>query len=97
MGDPYYLADSGMGNFNSEATSFMNLNADGTMNHSTSQVDILINFRTPVDISPEGVKFNGASIGVKDFSGLYQVISVNNRIEGNEFTQQRSLFVVVLG
>ena len=91
MGDPYYLADSGMGNFNSEATSFMNLNADGTMNHSTSQVDILINFRTPVDISPEGVKFNGASIGVKDFSGLYQVISVNNRIEGNEFTQELDL------
>ena len=91
MGDPYYLADSGMGNFNSEATQFMNLTKDGTMNHSTSQVDILINFRTPVDISPEGVKFNGASIGVKDFSGLYQVISVNNRIEGNEFTQELDL------
>ena len=54
MGDPYFLADSGVGNFNSEATKFLNLNADGSMNHSSSQVDILINFRTPLDITQQG-------------------------------------------
>ena len=88
MGDPYFLADSGVGNFNSEATKFLNLNADGSMNHSSSQVDILINFRTPLDITQQGPQFAGSAIGVKDFSGLYQVISVNNSFRQNEFTQE---------
>ena len=58
------------------------------MNHSSSQVDILINFRTPLDITQQGPQFAGSAIGVKDFSGLYQVISVNNSFRQNEFTQE---------
>ena len=92
MGDPYYIADSGVGNFNSEATAYLNLNADGSMNHSNSQVDVLINFKTPLDINAEtGPQFSGSAIGVKDFSGLYQVISVNNSFRQNEFTQELEL------
>ena len=44
-GRSYYIADSGVGNFNSEATAYLNLNADG-LNPSNSQVDVLINFKT---------------------------------------------------
>jgi len=89
LGDPYYIADSGVGNYNAEATNYTNLNIDGTINHQSSEVDILINFRTPVDIDPETGAYlmDGPGIGVKDFSGLYKVNTVINQFRDNLFTQ----------
>jgi hypothetical protein len=88
MGDLYFLTDSGQGNYVSEGTQYLNLKADGQMDHQSGQVDVVVNFRTPLDISPEGVKFDGQTIGVKDFSGLYQVTQVNSVFSGNEFRQE---------
>lgn len=89
LGDPYFIADSGVGNYNSRATPMFNVNSDGSINHQSGEVDIIINFRTPVDIDPEtgGYKFDGASIGLKDYSGLYKVNEVTNRFSNNMFTQ----------
>ena len=70
------------------STQYLNLKADGQMDHQSGQVDVVVNFRTPLDISPEGVKFDGQTIGVKDFSGLYQVTQVNSVFSGNEFRQE---------
>ena len=45
-GDPYYIADSGMGNYNALKTPGMiNINSDGTMDYQSGEVDVLINFR----------------------------------------------------
>lgn len=93
LGDPYYIADSGMGNYNAQTTSFTNVNADGTINHQSGQVHILLNFLTPIDIDePSGrYKMDGPQVGVSNFSGLYQVIGVNNNFSGNLFTQELEL------
>tara|TARA_Y200000002_G_scaffold136879_1_gene112839 strand:+ start:3509 stop:6226 length:2718 start_codon:yes stop_codon:yes gene_type:complete len=87
MGDLYFLADSGMGNYVSAGTKALNLKADGTMDVESGQVDVLINFRTPLDISTRGPMFDGKSIGVKDFSGLYSLYKVENMFSSNEFRQ----------
>lgn len=91
MGDPYYMADSGVGNYNSDGTTFMNLKANGAIDHESGEVDIIMNFRTPVDITADGPMFDGRTIGVKDFSGLYKVWQVINNFSGNEFTQDVSM------
>lgn len=89
LGDPFYIADSGTGNYNSAASPSFNVNRDGTMNHQNGEVDIIINFRTPIDLDPDngGYLMDGASIGLQDYSGLYKIIEVTNRFSGNVFTQ----------
>jgi hypothetical protein len=87
MGDPYYIADSGMGNFSDVPINF-NENANGSMNYQSGEVDIVINFRTPVDYNgitgtmdfADGVENSG-------FSGLYQVQEVINSFRSGKFTQ----------
>lgn len=89
LGDPFYIADSGTGNYNSTASPNFNVNSDGTMNYQNGEVDIIINFRTPIDLDPDngGYLMDGASIGLQDYSGLYKIIEVTNRFSGNVFTQ----------
>ena len=93
-GDPYYIADSGMGNYNaSEIEGSRNITADGTMDYQSSEVDIVINFRTPVDIGKDGyMKFPSLdSKPVSAFSGLYQVTLVTNSFSSGQFTQTLEL------
>ena len=89
-GDPYYITDSGMGNYSASPTGSINLNSDGSMDYQSGEVDILINFRTPVDIRDPGfMKFPaGGTKAVGAFSGLYQVIEVTNSWSENRFTQK---------
>ena len=88
LGDPYFIADSGVGNYNSDGTNYPNINSDNTINHQNGEVDIMLNFRTPIDIGDgEGYQFDGASMGLESFSGLYQVLTVTNRFSENVFTQ----------
>jgi hypothetical protein len=93
LGDPYYIADSGIGNYNSENTAYYNINADGTMNHQSGEVDILMNFQTPIDINDNtgGYSMDGSALGVANFSGLFRVITVRNMFNGNLFTQEIDL------
>jgi hypothetical protein len=87
-GDPYYIADSGMGNYDAPELGF-NMTADGTMDYQNGEVDVLVNFRTPIDYGRDG-NMAFPSLGTKplgQFSGLYQVISVANRFSKNNFTQ----------
>jgi len=89
-GDPYYIADSGMGNYNaSEVAGYNNLNIDQAMSYQTSEVDIIVNFRTPLDIGDNGFmifpELGSAPVGA--FSGLYQVNQVDNKFSGGQFTQ----------
>jgi len=91
LGDPYYIADSGMGNYSaSEVANAMNITSDGSMDYQSSEVDIIVNFRTPLDIGKDGF-MDFPSLGtrpVAEFSGLYQVVEVHNKFSGGKFTQE---------
>lgn len=87
-GDPYYLSDSGIGNYNSENTEFINIDAEGNIDYQYGEVDILINFRTPVDYRNNGLMgFPDETVSVDQFSGLYMVTTVKNVLSGGQFKQ----------
>jgi len=92
-GDPYYISDSGFGNYNADETPIINLTEDGTMDYQSSEVDIKVNFRTPLDYNSDGnMDFPG--LGTKPvgaFSGIYQVLFVNHKFTGGTFTQDLRL------
>lgn len=90
VGDPYYMADSGIGNYNAPVLgTLQNLTTDGTMAYQESEVDIEINFRTPLDYGPDGwMEFPGLGTQpVRKFNGLYKVIFVKHSLSGGQFTQ----------
>lgn len=95
IGDPYYITQSGTGNYTSEqATS--NLNTDGSINYESGEVDILVKFRTPIDIN-QGTglyNFGGTSktAPVTQFSGLYCVQTITSTFVDGKFTQVLSGF-----
>ena len=65
-----------------------NLNADGSINHQNGEVDVNVNFRTPVDFGKNGIMtFPEATIKVNAFSGVYQVVKVTNVFQGGVFKQ----------
>lgn len=87
-GDPYYISDSGFGNYNSENTQLINIDADGNIDYQSGEVDVLINFRTPVDYKENGMMgFPDETIAVDSFSGLYLVSIVKNSFNNGEFKQ----------
>ena len=91
-GDPYFIPDSGLGNFKNARGGSKNITAGGGIDHQRNEVDIIINFRTPVDYNNDGTMFfPGATIAVDSFSGVYQVITVTSKISGNKFTQNLEL------
>jgi len=68
-----------MGNYNAlQVPGVLNITADGTMNYENGEVDIALNFRTPLDYGPNGyMEFpGGGTTPVGEFSGLYKVIFV---------------------
>ena len=92
LGDPYYIADSGMGNYNSKPTTYLNLNENGSINYQDREVDVVVNFRTPIDWRPDGLmEFPEDTIPVKPFSGLYRVLKVQNIFESGRFEQELQL------
>lgn len=92
IGDPFYISDSGLGNFNAGDTSYSNMNNNGSMNYQSGEVDINLIFRTPIDYNEAGgMDFPEDSKIVSPFSGLYRVTKVKNNISSNTFTQTLSL------
>lgn len=88
MGDPYFIADTGVGNYNSPQGSLPAITRDGTMNYQSREVDVVLNFRTPIDYNPDGgMDFPQDTLPVRQFSGLYRVNTVTNSISGNNFQQ----------
>lgn len=100
-GDPYWIVNSGMGNYTSKPVKGVkDLNKDGSVNWQTSEVDIWVYFRSPLDInqgtgmydfkSPNHVEDMslsskaGPAIG---FSGLYCVTTITNNFNKGQFRQ----------
>ena len=85
-GDPYYLFDTGTGNYrNPRGSSYAD--SQGTADFNRTEVDVLIRFNSAVDIK--------APLYRKDpynaFNGLYKVIAFSSSFEGGMFTQTLSL------
>lgn len=94
-GDPYFLCDSGLGNYvGLPSLGFFPINLDGTMNPIDGEVHIVLNFRTPVDYDEDDgyVKYPlGGFLPIAMFSGVYQVITVENNFDKGQFSQTLSL------
>ena len=91
LGDPYYIFDSGMGNFTAGQTD-ENTTANGSMEYQRSEVDVIVNFRTPIDYKDDGnVLFPEDTIPVDSFSGLYRVTTLTNSFNNGQFTQRLKL------
>ena len=92
LGDPFYLGDSGMGNYSAQATNLKGLNGDGAINHQDGEVYINVRFRNPIDISRRtGLYEFGKGSLVPQFSGLYRVSIVENTFSRGQFTQSLTL------
>ena len=85
LGDPYYIPSSGFGNQIGTPVGD-NIMDDGSMNYQSGEVDIVLNFRTPIDFDPNTglYKFNTS---IDQFSGLYQIFEVESKFNQNKFTQ----------
>jgi hypothetical protein len=90
IGDPYYIVQSGQGNYTASATQYSNLNDDGSMNYQNGEVDIIVNFRTPIDINQTSGLYNfkgSASSPVTQWSGMYSVTDVISTFRDGQFKQ----------
>ena len=91
MGDPYYLATGGIGNYRPKSESPGN-NTDGSVDHNYGQVLVQINFKNPVDIAPLNngglLQFNPEQV---PFSGIYMITKVVSHFKEGMFKQNLSV------
>lgn len=90
IGDPYYIVQSGIGNYTAKQTQFSNLNLDGSVNYQNGEVDVFLAFRTPLDINQSTGLYDfgkGRSAPVIQYSGLYCITNVVSNFVNGQFTQ----------
>ena len=69
IGDPIYLSDTGVSNFNIMSTSKLADNGSINQNHGVPLIKII--FRNPEDIGPDGImRFDNDRI---QFGGVYLI------------------------
>ena len=93
IGDPYWVAHSGTGNYTATPVpGIKDLNKDGSVSYQDSEVDVVVNFRSPLDINQATglYTFGGLtqSAPVKGWSGLYCVNRVTSTFNMGSFRQQ---------
>lgn len=100
MGDPYWIVNSGQGNYTAkQVAGVKDLNVDGSVAWQTSEVDIIVNFRSPFDINQTTGLYDFKSANMFDlggssksnptlgFTGLYRVNTVTSTFRGGVFKQ----------
>jgi len=92
FGDPYFIFDSGMGNYTA-GTDGLNETVDGSLEYQRAEADIIVNFRTPVDYNEDNgtMDFPEDTVPVDAFSGLYRITAITNSFRGGEFKQRLKL------
>jgi hypothetical protein len=87
-GDPYYIANSGVGNYTATQTNLINVTKDGNVNYQNGEVDVVINFKTPTDLNQMTGMFdiNNTKL-VSQFSGLYKLTTITSSFKNGKFTQ----------
>jgi hypothetical protein len=100
-GDPYWVVNSGMGNYTSKPVpGIKDLNKDGSVNWQSSEVDIWVYFRSPIDINQvtgmydfksanhqQDFTFDSKAAPSIGFSGLYCVNRVTSTFRQGQFRQ----------
>ncbi len=92
LGDPYWLVDTGLGNYIADKGPNSQTNSDLTMNYEGSDVYIYITFRTPIEpnlgTTGQGGLYNFPKGEiVSPFSGIYKVTKCDNKFSSGLFTQ----------
>lgn len=94
-GDPYFLCDVGIGNYLGLPSSpLLPVTLDGAMNPMDGEVYIMLNFRTPIDYDQQDGYVTyplGGFLPIATFSGIYQVITVQNNFSKGKFEQTLKL------
>jgi hypothetical protein len=82
LGDPYYLVDSGVGNYyGPPSTDNPSVNIDGAMTYETNQVYVYVSFQTPLDIDDAGDEgLYNFKEKESPYSGIYMVTEVETEI-----------------
>ena len=89
MGDPYWMIDSGIGNYFSKPISNGSMiTEDGTMNYEGGNVYVYLRFRTPSDIDDTTGLYQWPTAGKESpFSGIYRVVMCENKFSDGLFKQ----------
>ena len=86
LGDPYFITDELFGNFTAEQGDYVTISKEGSISFARSECDIMIKFRSPVDIDTE----KGTYVFQEDtgavFSGIYQVVEITSSFSGGNYT-----------
>jgi hypothetical protein len=102
LGDPYYLTDSGMGNYFAQAYDSSET-VDGNMNFEGGSVYVHLSLKSVVDVdqssglykfqtaSGSGLTTNGSQATVSPFGGIYRLNKVENTFRDGQFTQRLAL------
>ena len=94
MGDPWYLSDSGLGNYQADSGPIMFDDENQQMDYVKQQIFVSVNFRTPWDIDPVsqgGLLSSKGDMIVKPFSGLYRVVKLRSSFNQGQFEQELDL------
>ena len=86
LGDPFYIATGGVGNYVSTPDG-RGKTKDGEADHVYSEVLITVNFRNPIDINPEtGMMYFDPRL--IPFSGVYKVNKASSSFKDGMFKQR---------
>lgn len=90
MGDPYWLVDSGMGNyFSGTSAPTAQITNDGSMNYESGNIYIYLTFRTPADINETTGLYDFSVAGKESpFGGIYRVNMCENYFSDGMWKQK---------
>ncbi len=99
VGDPYFLVDSGMGNYFAQKYD-PRFNADGTMDYEGGSVYIHLSLKSVVDVDADkglynfqtgdgtGLTTDGGKATISPFGGIYRLTTVTHMFNGGVFKQR---------
>jgi len=89
LGDPFYIATGGMGNYLPTLKDIA-ITQTGEANFNNGPVVVRINFRNPIDIDEETglAKFSKTAV---PFSGVYQVLKCQSTLRDGSFKQKMNI------
>jgi len=96
LGDPFYLPNSGLGNYVAEDSGHFNMKTDGSINYQNGDVFVNLLFRTPIDYNDNGTmdfaqtRIENSEV-IDGFSGIYKVILIKHSFSKGQFTQELKL------
>lgn len=89
VGDPFYIANSGTGNYTAKLTNQLMVTDDGDVNFQSGEVMCSLQFLTPGDINQTtGLYDFTVGAGSQAFTGLWHIQQVTSEFRNGKFTQQ---------